>query len=126
MSLAYAIPIAVFDTAAIDTSLEVRHATGGETYLAFNGDEEHPEPNEVVFADAAGKAHARRWTNRKSAYSAVRGTTSSLLIVAEALHESAVNDVQDLLAAVTEEMDAVWSATAKSTVLSAESPRFEL
>ncbi|WP_436494583.1 B3/B4 domain-containing protein [Actinokineospora sp. HUAS TT18] len=125
ISLAYAIPIAVFDTAEIDASLEVRHAAGDETYLAFNGDEEHPEPNEVVFVDAANKAHARRWTNRQSAYSAVRPTTSSLLVVAEALHESAVDDVQELLATVTEEMDAVWSATAKSTLLSVDSPRFE-
>jgi DNA/RNA-binding domain of Phe-tRNA-synthetase-like protein len=66
ISLAYAIPVAVFDTAAIDGDLEVRYATGDEDYLTFSGEHEHPDLGEVIFADQAERAHARRWTNRQS------------------------------------------------------------
>jgi DNA/RNA-binding domain of Phe-tRNA-synthetase-like protein len=93
----YAIPIAVFDVDRVDGNLEVRYATGAEAYLAFSGATEHPAPGEVVFADAASQAHARRWTNRQSALSAVRQDSVRALIVAEALHDDAVADVAALL-----------------------------
>ena len=65
ISLAFAIPVAVLDAAQISGPLEVRYATGEESYLTFAGDVEHPAPGEVIFADRAGQAHARRWTNRQ-------------------------------------------------------------
>nr|BFE83148.1 hypothetical protein GCM10020093_057490 [Planobispora longispora] len=37
ISLAFAIPVAVFDVAAVSGGLEVRHARGDEDYLAFSG-----------------------------------------------------------------------------------------
>ena len=75
LSLAYAIPIAVFDTALIADHIQVRRADGDESYLAFSGETERPEPGEVIFADAKGQAHARRWTNRQSRLSAVQDST---------------------------------------------------
>jgi DNA/RNA-binding domain of Phe-tRNA-synthetase-like protein len=101
VSLAYAIPIAALDVAKVTGDLEVRYATGKEEYLTFGGEIEHPEPGEVVFADDANRAHARRWTNRQSGYSAVRDTTTSVLIVAEAVHESAADDIARLVATIT-------------------------
>ena len=80
----------------------------------------------MVFADADGRAHARRWTNRQSAYSAVRSSTSTVLIVAEALHASAPEDVPRLTDALADELRATWSASPVSTVLTRASPRFEL
>ena len=59
VSLAYAIPIAVFDLDQVTGNLTVRHATGTETYATFAGDTETPEAGEVIFADDAGHAHAR-------------------------------------------------------------------
>lgn len=125
VSLAFAIPVGVFDVSLIAEHVEVRYATGDETYLAFSGETEHPEAGEVIFADAAGQAHARRWSNRQSACSAVRDTTSAVLIVAEALHDTASDDVERLTSALAEEIDAVWSAPVKPAVLSQVSPRFE-
>jgi DNA/RNA-binding domain of Phe-tRNA-synthetase-like protein len=124
ISLAYAIPVAVFDVAKVTGSLRVRPAAGGEDYLTFAGQTEHPEPGEVIFADDAGQAHARRWTNRQSALSAVSDSTSAALIVAEALHASAPADVPDLLDAIAVELEAVWPVRASVTVLTRESPRF--
>jgi DNA/RNA-binding domain of Phe-tRNA-synthetase-like protein len=126
VSLAFAVPVAVFDVAEVAERLEVRHAAGDETYLAFSGEVEHPEPREVIFADGAGQAHARRWTNRQSATSAVRETTTAVLIVAEALHDSARADIDRLTAAIAGELAAVWGVAPRSATLSRSSPRFEL
>ncbi|MGL4177045.1 MAG: B3/B4 domain-containing protein, partial [Dermatophilaceae bacterium] len=92
-SMASGIPVAALDVDGIAWPLEVRHATGDEHYLAFSGELERPHPGEVVFADADGQAHARRWTNRQSARSAVSPATRSALVVVEALHEGAADDV---------------------------------
>lgn len=54
-SLAFAIPVAAFDVAHISGNLEVRRATGDETYLTFSGQTEHPGAGEVIFADDAGQ-----------------------------------------------------------------------
>ncbi|GIH90821.1 B3/4 domain-containing protein [Planobispora siamensis] len=125
ISLAYAIPVAVFDVARIDRGLEVRHASGDESYLTFSGETENPEPGEVIFADAAGRAHARRWTNRQSGHSAVRDTTGTVLIVAEAMHGSASADVPKLVSVIAGELSAAWAAVPETATLSRPSPRFE-
>jgi DNA/RNA-binding domain of Phe-tRNA-synthetase-like protein len=124
ISLAFAIPVAVFDVARIAEFIEVRRATGSELYAAFSGETENPEPGEVIFADSAGRAHARRWTNRQSAYSAVRDATDAVLIVAEGMHGSAHADVERLTAALADELSIIWSATPKTTMLSKVSSRF--
>lgn len=126
ISLAFAIPVAALDLNRVDGDLEVRYATGAETYLAFSGAEEHPDPREVVFADGGGQAHARRWTNRQSGHSAVRDGTTTVLIVAEALHESAAPDVAKLTETLADELRAAWGVAATTGTLTASIPRFTL
>jgi DNA/RNA-binding domain of Phe-tRNA-synthetase-like protein len=125
ISLAFAIPVAVFDASRISEWVEVRYAAGSEIYLAFSSETETPEAHEVIFADPAGRAHARRWTNRQSAFSAVRDETNAVLIVAEAMHDSAVADIAELTAAIADELNVIWSVAATTRILSASSPRFE-
>ncbi len=125
VSLAFAIPVAVFDVSRIMEYVEVRYAAGDESYETFAGDVEHPDAHEVIFADHAGRAHARRWTNRQSGYSAVRDTTTAALIVAEAMHGSAAVDVPTLTAAIADELNAIWSVTPRTASLSQSSSRFE-
>jgi DNA/RNA-binding domain of Phe-tRNA-synthetase-like protein len=124
VSLAFAIPVAAFDAARIAWPLEVRYAVGGEDYLTFSGDTEHPAVGEVIFADRAGRAHARRWTNRQSGVSAVRDSTAAVLIVAEALHQEAASGVRELTAVLAAELGAVWSVKPQSAVLTAAEPGF--
>ncbi len=125
VSLAFAIPVAVLDVAQITGPLEVRYATGTETYLTFAGETEHPAEGEVIFADQAGHAHARRWTNRQSGRSAVRGATTTALIVAEALHDKAPDDIPELITALATEIQAAWPAiTPRTAIVTAASPRF--
>jgi DNA/RNA-binding domain of Phe-tRNA-synthetase-like protein/SAM-dependent methyltransferase len=125
LSMAYAIPVAVLDADQVDWPLQVRYADGSESYQAFSGETEKPRPGEVVFADAGGNAHARRWTNRQSARSAVRAGTSAVLIVAEAMHESAAADVARLIEEISAELAATWPVRPRRAVLSPVRPRFE-
>lgn len=125
ISLASAVPVAVFDVSKIAGYLEVRYAAGDESYSTFSGEIENPDVHEVIFADEAGRAHARRWTNRQSSYSAVRDTTTDILIVAEAMHGAASADVQILMATIADELGSIWSVKSKTTILSQSSPRFE-
>ncbi|WP_447920424.1 B3/B4 domain-containing protein [Achromobacter aegrifaciens] len=107
-SLAHAIPIAVFDADRIAHSLAVRFARGDEAYETFAGETEHPEAGEVIFADESGRAHARRWTNRQSGWSAIRPCTSRALIVAEALHETAEQDISCIVSVLGEALRTTW------------------
>jgi DNA/RNA-binding domain of Phe-tRNA-synthetase-like protein len=96
-SIAFAVPIAVFDRARIDGNLIVRQADGTERYESFADEIEHPDADEIIFADDAGNAHARRWANRQSKLSAVSDATTEALIVAEALHDGAAGDMDRLV-----------------------------
>ena len=109
VSLAFAVPVAVLDADQIAWPLEVRYASGDEDYLTFGGEIEHPAPGEVIFADQAGQAHARRWTNRQSGRSAVSPATSTVLIVAEALHEGAAATIPELIETLTAEIARTWT-----------------
>ncbi|HEX2547025.1 MAG TPA: phenylalanine--tRNA ligase beta subunit-related protein [Ramlibacter sp.] len=122
ISMAFAIPIAVIDLDRVAGDLQVRHADGSERYLTFGGETEHPEPGEVSFVDAQGNAHARRWTNRQSGLSAVRDATTQVLIVAEAMHAGAAQDVARLLDAVQDALRQVWGVEAQRFVLGADKP----
>jgi DNA/RNA-binding domain of Phe-tRNA-synthetase-like protein len=98
VSAASALPIAALDLDRIAGSVVVGPAAGDEIYHAFSGRVEHPEPGEIVFVDDERRAHARRWTHRQSAWSAVSDATSRVLVVCEGHHATARDDT---LAAVT-------------------------
>jgi len=124
VSAAFAIPVAVFDVSKVSGRLEVRYAAGDEQYLTFSGQAEHPNSGEVIFADQAGQVHARRWTNRQSGLSAVQDSTTTALIVAEAMHGTASSDLPELIAAIVEELHAIWSIAPADALLSQSAPRF--
>ena len=119
-SLAYSIPIGVLDTARIAGGITVATAKGDEVYDAFSGETEQPDPGETIFVDEANRAHARRWTHRQSAWSAVGNGTREVLVVAEAMHEGGADDVRRLGNALAGVLDVT-----KSTVLLEAQPRFE-
>jgi DNA/RNA-binding domain of Phe-tRNA-synthetase-like protein len=123
-SLAFAIPVAALDAAKVEWPLQVRFAAGDEDYLAFSGEHERPDAGEVTFADAANRAHARRWTHRQSGLSAVRDDTREVLVVAEALHETAGAEVARLVETLAQAMRQVWGIAPATAVLSAQAPAF--
>jgi len=126
LSLAFALPVAVFDLAGVAGHLEVRPAEGGEEHVGFGGEVEHAEPGEVIFADANRHAHARRWTFRQSRLSTVRADSHQVLVVAEGLHATAGADVPALLDALATTVAGVGGAPRHRTVLTAAAPRLEI
>lgn len=124
LSVSTGIPVGVFDVTRISGDLVVRRADGTERYETFSGGTEHPAPGEVVFADDAGQAHSRRWTNRQSASSAVRDRTTEVLVVVEALHDGAAADVDSLLTALSGEIASTWQVQPETALLSAARPAF--
>lgn len=117
-SIAFGIPVAALDVDRIAWPLQVRPARGDERYVGLSGEHEHPQPGEITFVDAQGQAHARRWTHRQSGTSAVRESTSRVLIVMEAVHPAAREDVERLAAALAHALQEVWGATAERGNLS--------
>jgi DNA/RNA-binding domain of Phe-tRNA-synthetase-like protein len=87
LSAAFALPVAVFDREMIAGMLEVRPSSGHERIRSFSGDDDHPDPGEIIFVDEADVAHARRWCHRQSLASVVSAGTTSAYIVAETMHE---------------------------------------
>ena len=124
LSMACAIPVAVLDARRVTGDLQVRHAKGDERYLSFGGEVEQPDPGEVSFVDAAGNAHARRWTHRQSGLSAVRAETSEVLIVAEAMHAGGTEDIARLVEAISESLREVWGVAPQRALLAAQRPVF--
>ncbi len=126
-SAAAAIPVAALDRDRVKGDLEVRRAHGDETYGSFSGEVERPVPGEVIFADEAGQAHARRWTHKQSGTSIVRPETRDVLIVSEALHPGAADDVEALLTALAADLTRAWpGVTPRLTILTPERPVAEL
>jgi DNA/RNA-binding domain of Phe-tRNA-synthetase-like protein len=123
-SLAYAIPVAALDVAKIDWPLQVKLASGTERYESFGGEIEHPEPGEVSFVDAAGRAHARRWTHRQSGLSAVRDSTRDVLVVMEAVHSGGGQHAGELATALAAALHEAWGVEALQARLTASTPAF--
>lgn len=124
VSLVSALPIAVIDLEQIDGFLEVRYAAGDEIYRSFGDEVEHPEPGEVIFADAARHVHARRWTFRQSRQSTVSDATTRALVVSEGLHGAAATDVPALFDVLEREVRTAGYAVSRRAVLSAAEPRW--
>jgi DNA/RNA-binding domain of Phe-tRNA-synthetase-like protein len=124
-SLAYALPVAVFDLEKIEGFIEVRPASGTEQYLSFQEEIEQPEAGEIIFADAAGHAHARRWTFRQSRRSVVESGTAKVIIVSEGVHERAGEDLNSLLEELGEAIGKLWARPEKRAILTAADPRLD-
>jgi DNA/RNA-binding domain of Phe-tRNA-synthetase-like protein len=116
-SMAFAMPVAVFDRTRIEGNLIVRQADGTERYATFGGGIEHPDLDEIIFADDAGNAHARRWANRQSKLSAVGAETTKAIIIAEGLHDKATADMERLISDLGEAIRNTFGATVSSDLL---------
>jgi DNA/RNA-binding domain of Phe-tRNA-synthetase-like protein len=105
VSIRYALPVAAFDTRALTGPITVQFADGTENFTPlFQTEAEHPEPDEVIFADEAKLVVARRWCWRQSDESATQPDTQNAVFTIESQHpggepdiEAALNDLQELL-----------------------------
>ena len=107
VSIRYRIPVAVFDLAQVTGPIRVKFADGSERFRPlFQTEVEHPTAGEVAFCDQTGMVVARRWCWRQSDESAARPETQRAVIVTEAHHAQAEQDVaagrDDMLAFLQE------------------------
>ena len=123
ISIRYALPVAVFDTRALQGAVTVRFAAGSERYTPLGQSESiHPDSGEVIFADESGLVIARRWCWRQSNESAAGAATTEAIITVEAHHPTGRADVEaalnDLLQLLNENTDGSFT----SAVLDASNP----
>src|SRR6266481_1471166 len=98
VSIRYALPVAVFDTRALQGTITVHFADGSEHYTTLGENEvERPEPGEVVFSDETKLVIARRWCWRQSEDSAAKRDTTQAIITVEAHHTEGQKDVDAAL-----------------------------
>jgi len=98
VSIRYALPVAVFDTRALQGTITVHFADGSEHYTSLGENEvERPEPGEVVFSDETKLVIARRWCWRQSEDSAANAETRNAVITVEAHHAEGHQDVEAAL-----------------------------
>ncbi|HVO44542.1 MAG TPA: phenylalanine--tRNA ligase beta subunit-related protein [Aggregatilineales bacterium] len=98
VSIRYALPVAVFDTQAVQGPVTVHFADGSESFTPLGERaREHPEPGEVIFSDAGKMVLARRWCWRQSDESAARGSTVKAIVTVEAHHAGGHTDVKAAL-----------------------------
>lgn len=124
VSVHAAAPIAVFDCERVAWPLMVARARGDESFLSFSGEVENPAEGEVVFVDAARRAHARKWAHRQSSFSAVSPSTNSVLIVIEAFHDDAPSTVAAAMQWLQEALQRVPGCLTSVRELSASNPEF--
>lgn len=126
VSIRRALPVAVFDVAAIHGGIAVRFARGDERWADLGSSTtDRPEPGEVIFVDEADDVVARRWCWRQSASSAARDATTEILVTVEGLHEGAAGDVGGALDDLESLLRAHAAPTAiERAVLSATQPAF--
>jgi DNA/RNA-binding domain of Phe-tRNA-synthetase-like protein len=126
VSIRYALPVAVFDLRGVAGGLVVRFARGDEPWADLGSSvTDHPEPGEVIFADAADAVNARRWCWRQSAGSAARDDTTEILVTVEGHHDGAARDVALALADLEAALAAYAEpASSRTGVLDAGAPAF--
>jgi formylglycine-generating enzyme required for sulfatase activity len=77
----------------------------------------------VIFADAARRVHARRWTFRQSRHSTVSAATRQALIVSEGLHTSHV--LRSGCGAAESALQMIVATSAQAVIASAGSTQFQ-
>jgi DNA/RNA-binding domain of Phe-tRNA-synthetase-like protein len=123
VSIRYALPIAVVDTARLQGGITVHFADGSEPFTPLDITEvEYPVPGEVVFTDEGKNVHARRWCWRQSDQSAARNTTTDMIITVEGHHANARTDVESAVKDVIALLEAHTSATCTFEILDQHNP----
>lgn len=126
VSIRYALPVAVFDTRALQGAVMVHFADGSERYTTLGeSEEDHPAPGEVVFSDETRLVIARRWCWRQSEQSAAQTDTTRAIITVEAHHAQGRVDVQSALADLLELLRTYAGGNFTSAMLDAAHPALE-
>jgi DNA/RNA-binding domain of Phe-tRNA-synthetase-like protein len=127
VSIRYRVPVAVMDNRDVKGVLTVRYADGNEHYTELGSDEvKHPDKGEVIFADETDVVYARRWCWRQSFQSAAQLDTVEAIIVVEAQHAGAYDDIANATGDLVNLFKTYAGGTYSSTILSKEDLVFKV
>ncbi|KMN77922.1 tRNA synthetase subunit beta [Chromobacterium sp. LK11] len=124
-SMHAAIPIAAFDCTRISGGIVVRPASGLEAHRTCQGEIERPAAGEIIFADEGNHAHSRRWVFRQGAEAVVSNASDTVLIVAEALHCQAWEDLRALRERIAARATELGVTITEEDMLTSSRRRFE-
>ncbi len=120
-SLSYGIPVAPFDIDTGGGDWTVCFANGTETFLPIGSVQADPVPaGEVIYVDEDGAARSRRWNWRQADNGKVSLATTSLLITTEAVHASAREAVEGVLAHLEEWIPSILGGTVRFEILDSD------
>lgn len=108
LSARFGVPIAALDCDRIAGALQVCTTTTDVRYEAFDGTVSTVAAGEVSFVDEAGNAHARKWSHKQSALSAVSPATRTAFVIAEAVHPGAQAEFAQLQHLFAEALARHW------------------
>ena len=125
VSIRYALPVAIVDLRDATGAITVQFADGSERFTNLGQTEiTHPDPGEVIFADATGLVFARRWCWRQSDQSAARADTTDILITVEAQHANGRADVEAAITDLTALLHQYTTSQPVSAILDQSQPGF--
>lgn len=123
VSIRYRLPVAVFDTRALQGAVTVHFADGTEPFTDLNTDQiEYPDIGEVIFSDESRKVIARRWCWRQSDDSAARHDSTDVIVTVEAHHTNALQDIQSALNDLSSLFGQYAGGTLVTALLTADNP----
>jgi len=108
--------------------LALRFANGDETFVPLfqEGNEEHPDPGEVIYVDEAGCVMCRRWNWRNSHVSRIRDTTRRMVMNIDGLGDDCESMVIRTRDRVAEMLQEFCDARVTTALLSPEVPISEV
>ncbi|MGX4690667.1 B3/B4 domain-containing protein [Streptomyces sp. JNUCC 63] len=128
VSLDSRLPVASCDVGDIEGGLEVRHAHGAEVFTPLGTPDapEHPDPGEVIYADARGRAHSRRWNWRQGDVVKTDVGRRRLLLTVESAHEGGRDEVERALGELEAALAVLRAEPERPLVLDRSTPSGEL
>jgi DNA/RNA-binding domain of Phe-tRNA-synthetase-like protein len=122
ISIRHRLPVGVHPVDDVKSGLELRLASGDETFVAFGSEKnERPRPGEVVFADGHTVV-SRAWVWRQAKSSVTLPTTRSLVVNIDRLPPVSQNEIQMACDEVETMIRNVCGGEVTRYVLSATNP----
>jgi DNA/RNA-binding domain of Phe-tRNA-synthetase-like protein len=125
LTLKHLLPAGGHDLDRVDGDLVLRFARGDEDFMPLGSTEvEHPEPGEVIFADAS-KVLCRRGTWRQADADKMSMQTTDLEMNVDGLPPATIAEVRLAMDECAELLHRVCGAKTRELLLSAETPAIE-
>jgi DNA/RNA-binding domain of Phe-tRNA-synthetase-like protein len=126
ISLKYLAPAGGHAIDEVHRDVELRPATGRESFIPFGSDqEEKPEPGEIVFVEG-DVVLTRRWTWRQANYTLVVPETAAVEFNVDGLPPMSMEEVDSACRELMGLVEKFCGGRSRYEILTPENPRLEL